>query len=1788
MPVINNPFNGKLNLDVAEYRIQNGDYIDALNITRDAQGIAQDKVVSNIIGNQVIANTLPSGENKIIGFYADKIRNRAYYFLWNSNGYNSILYYDLSTEVIVKVLTSKTDSDGIDILSFNPSYKVLSVNIFYRDDEGDLLFFNDGLNPPKVINVSDNYGTSWKLEYILVSKAPPVMPAKVVYENDTTITVNNLRNKLFQFCYRYVYDNNEKSVWSSKSIVPLPQQPSLNFTENTATNNARIAVLFSTGGIDVRAIELSFRETTNGVTSDWYLIKSFDKQALTISDNIVYDYKFYNDGIYTQIDVLESSQLQDYVPQKANAAELGNGNVLLYSGITEGYDKTDMELSIAQYTNETAYYYDQAGLLFFASVNGADNGSGTSITFYLYGTGTNGGNGTVTTLNNAAGGYYVNIFATDGTDLSTSYSTSGITTSYTVNSILTGLSAAMVLKGFTQTSLVGNKLIMSLSSGFVLTSTGFKTFPVLDNDNTRFASVWDSGYQYAVQYFDAQGRTIGAQTAGGGTINTPSRVLTSNFPTIYLSIENRPPLYASYYQVLRSNNTTYNKRLCWISESAYSGITSATDNQKYIYIGIGNISAYNESISSTQNVVSYNYTEGDRIKFIRRYDVNNDPVSLSAQYDYEIVGTVSTFEYNISYPSPIAPDNNTYTATGNFLKIKYPTADISATFDFPGTADFQHYEILLYNYTSNFASDQRFFYEFGKEYGIGNPGTADRYHFGVTQLPNGGAVIPVTNGDLFYRLRNVPYSDNFNYRSTTFEIATPSSSSETFPITVTPTIDNTSYKIQTQANATAYIAGSGFPVWASSGFLFYNKSSSAEKILSINGSLQVTPDVNSEFSVYAIICTNLSPYEPKYWISLLPLESNSLVADVPTIFEINKKFSVPPTGKVWLVATYSTIAGGNLVLQPFDFEFDVVKNTTIEIIESSFSDNYNLITNSNGRPSVVDENAKQTYFPTLIRFGGAYQINTNINQINNFKYENFDEYDRSFGDVMRLHVRDRYLKVYQKFKVGNVPILTQIVKDSANNPLQANTDTLINKIQYYAGDYGIGDASTSLAWNNFADYFVDNYRGVVCRLSQDGITPLSILYATNAFFVPLLQNYRQELNNGISSDGSAYEGNPCIYGVFDAYTNKYIIAMEEINRYITTTTTTTTTAGPTTTTTTAGPTTTTTTAAPITTTTTFVGTTTTTTTTTTLPPFTANIATTDAYDACNNPELINLVFYGNGTNACDSTSVTISATLAAYLSDSQPFYINDRVDGVFYSSYWTRVGSTLIANRTTACIECVSPSTTTTTSAPIITTTTTTTTLAPVDFGGSAGCSTGSDGAITITSFTGGSGVYQATSVTYATQLEAEAGTFTDVSSIRTYSGLTTGTFWVALRDKNNTSNKLAKPFTVTVCPTTTTTLSPITLTATPSCDGSGFNGQGRVTASSFSGGTGSYTLAAIGTSESNAIACINNPSCPERVSIVGLTSYAWTSLSNGPYYVAIKDTGVGLGLSSLATVSCNATTTTTTTSTTTTTLAPVNFSTSGGCSTGSNGTGTMVSFSGGSGVYQASSTTYADSTSAENGSYTDVTSIRQFTGLSVGTYWVALRDKNNTSNKIAKSFTITPCPTTTTTLSPITYTLTPTCSGTSQDILINNLAGGNGTYYMSTTTYGDAGAALSGPVSLVIGGSRLFNSQASGTRYVLITAGNGTLASGGTTCTTTTAAPTTTTTSTTTTTTAAPVTYRYLATDCYTGTGTIYSSTSGTLNGITIQTSTACFSLTLAVMGTAVGPLPAYTQIPDCINCGI
>ncbi len=223
---------------------------------------------------------------------------------------------------------------------------------------------------------------------------------------------------------------------------------------------------------------------------------------------------------------------------------------------------------------------------------------------------------------------------------------------------------------------------------------------------------------------------------------------------------------------------------------------------------------------------------------------------------------------------------------------------------------------------------------------------------------------------------------------------------------------------------------------------------------------------------------------------------------------------------------------------------------TVPIMDANWSDFFDSAVNDNGRAQAIEVNAQQVYNPVLMRFGGSYQSGTTINEINKFYFEDFEEADRGWGDIRKLYIRNRYMYVFQKFKVGVVPILLQIVQDTAGNPLQANSDILLNKINYpYNEDVGIGDIPESFASDKDAMYGADDYKGVVWRLSQDGFTILSVLYECNSFFVTRLPNYRKSLNNGNPPNGGVYTGDSTVYGAFDANTNKYIIALEEINRY---------------------------------------------------------------------------------------------------------------------------------------------------------------------------------------------------------------------------------------------------------------------------------------------------------------------------------------------------------------------------------------------------------------------------------------------------------------------------------------------------------------------------------------------------------------------------------------------------------------------------------------------------------------
>jgi hypothetical protein len=187
------------------------------------------------------------------------------------------------------------------------------------------------------------------------------------------------------------------------------------------------------------------------------------------------------------------------------------------------------------------------------------------------------------------------------------------------------------------------------------------------------------------------------------------------------------------------------------------------------------------------------------------------------------------------------------------------------------------------------------------------------------------------------------------------------------------------------------------------------------------------------------------------------------------------------------------------------------------------------VSNIDGRPQAIDLNARQAFYGAMIRYSESYQPNTNVNQLNKFLAANFLDCDYSYGNIMRLKVRDRFMRIFQKLKVGVIYLFSKVAKSQAGDNVTVVTDNLLNPVQYYIGDWGIGDNSTSLASFNYADYITSNITGGIYRVSNDGVTPISVLY---------------KMNSWATENLPLRSGDYKVYGAYDQKLNNYIISLE--------------------------------------------------------------------------------------------------------------------------------------------------------------------------------------------------------------------------------------------------------------------------------------------------------------------------------------------------------------------------------------------------------------------------------------------------------------------------------------------------------------------------------------------------------------------------------------------------------------------------------------------------------------------
>ena len=918
-----------------------------------------------------------------------------------------------------------------------------------------------------------------KSEYFEVIKAPPdkIIDADII--DDASYKANNLSSRLFQFRYRYVYDDNEKSVWSAISKIPLPTKST--DSAFNALNNVQnvIKLTLFTGDINISKIEIAARLNIENVWSDFFLVDTIDKKRDNVFDNIFHLYLFRNDSVYTPIDIQESNLLFDYVPNEANALELANGNTLVVGGLKDGYDRdTKLDVIVTNKTNNqspavlSTLSGEARNTSDTSPFTGIESGSWTNelplgiikfsgtpqvgdiITITLNGTNIERWFDTLLTgfketrrdFNEV---FYVTVLPGWGIpniiNAFINNQNNGAGSSWNVDeraaapsrpiiepSTFTPIPNCLYFGAETTTSRVDQRrYIYNWASVDIKRSFSF-------NESDVFPTYkWNGLYKFGIVYYDKHGKTNGVLTDRSMSVTTGeyrtdyqwtppgSPVIIPENETVQLYINHEPPSWASYYHIVRTKDLSCDFSLMMVSPN-----TTFSSDGVYMFLDIGSIPSTASRIPETAQVINYgqsSFIKGDRVRILQKYNSGNGSTIWMNQTPLDL---------------PILNVEN------NSIRLRnIDISQVQNSFK-PGAGEATLIEI--YRPAKVLSDEDLVYYEIGHKYDIITDENGRRYHDGqeiVTSIDLLSIRIEDIPGDPLWS--NATFRSDFNVVFIRFLRESD------IPNYLLPTLDRivNNFKI--------------------GDYVRFENTQFNNKVFRITS---ISLDV-----AYLLIEFDFSQ----------PVTNETVSHDSPSYFNIVKV--TDPNTKYAYVSMFND----------GDYYYKtraMVCNTngtsigTFYVADKNFSESFRSAVWSQGRPLVVDEDIKEEYYPAMLRFSQSYIYGTNINNLNRFYPSNFEEADASFGPILRLKTRENFIRLFQRYKVGMIPIYRQIIIDNAASSQVALSERLLNKPNYYSGEYGIDKYGSSLVSTDFGDYFVDTNNKAIVRASLDGITNISDTY----------------------------------------------------------------------------------------------------------------------------------------------------------------------------------------------------------------------------------------------------------------------------------------------------------------------------------------------------------------------------------------------------------------------------------------------------------------------------------------------------------------------------------------------------------------------------------------------------------------------------------------------------------------------------------------------------------------------
>jgi len=181
---------------------------------------------------------------------------------------------------------------------------------------------------------------------------------------------------------------------------------------------------------------------------------------------------------------------------------------------------------------------------------------------------------------------------------------------------------------------------------------------------------------------------------------------------------------------------------------------------------------------------------------------------------------------------------------------------------------------------------------------------------------------------------------------------------------------------------------------------------------------------------------------------------------------------------------------------------DNAKARCFYIEESRIRGGYNNTSTDQGVRAYLDEQypLQQNRINTLI-YSGVYNSRTGVNQTNVFNVSESitKSIDISFGSIQKTYSEDTNLIIFQENKIHRALIDKDTIYTTESGTQTQAAAAVIGQFVPYKGEYGISKNPESFAIYNYRKYFSDRNRNAIMRLSNDGLTEIS-MYGMRDYF----------------------------------------------------------------------------------------------------------------------------------------------------------------------------------------------------------------------------------------------------------------------------------------------------------------------------------------------------------------------------------------------------------------------------------------------------------------------------------------------------------------------------------------------------------------------------------------------------------------------------------------------------------------------------------------------------------------